>query len=292
MLKKTRTITLVICAVLMLAVAAICMVFTVPPLQTRVEAKSYTFTTKDNKTVEVHYALPAKINNNTKILFALHGAARMTFIEAFKFLAETDNIIVIAPAFSEEQFSEGQYQEIGIDGNIDTPENWTSKIIDDIFLDFKKRYDLANDKYILTGHSAGGQFTHRAVMFSESDYLDYAIASGAGQYTFPDYEINYSLGIKNLPLYKDLIHKNFGRRLYILVGDLDNDPDCHCLPRSELLERQGLHRLERAENFYQASKDYCERNNLPFNWELIIMENATHAVIPSVPYYVRNIIRE
>ncbi|MDR3000216.1 MAG: hypothetical protein LBU89_03035 [Fibromonadaceae bacterium] len=258
----------------------------------RVEANSYTFTIKDGRTVEVHYALPAKINNNTKILFALHGASRITFIEAFKFLAKTDNIVVIAPAFSEEQFSEGHYQEIGIDGNIDTPENWTSKIIDDIFLDFKKRYDLSNNKYILTGHSAGGQFAHRAVMFSESNYLDYAIASGAGQYTFPDYEVNYGLGIKNLPIHKDLIHKNFGRRLYILVGDLDNDPDCHCLPRSELLERQGFHRLERAENFYQASKDYCEQNNLFFNWELIIMENTTHALIPSVPYYVRSIIRE
>ena len=276
--------------VMMLVLAAALVV--TAPAAARAEIKSYTFAVKDGRTVEVYYCLPESVNGDTKVLFALHGANRdgKGYINLFRQLARSDSIAVITPEFTVEQFNVGRYQAIGIGGNIDAPENWTPKIIDAIFLDFRERFNLSAEKYIMQGFSAGGQFTHRAVMFSESEYLDYAIATGAGQYTFPDDQVNYNPGVKNvLHRHKELIHKNFGRRMYIAVGDRDNDPECHCLPRGEAFMRQGRHRLERALNFYQASRDYCEVNGLPFNWELVIMKNTGHAAGVS---YVRGVIME
>ena len=111
----------------------------------------------------------------------------------------------------------------GISDNISTPENWTSKTIDDIFLNFNKQLNLTIDKYILFGHSAGAQFTHRALMFSESNYLDFAIAANAGTYTFPDLNTNYMNGMRNVfPFHKNLIHRNYGRGLYVLTLQMRN----------------------------------------------------------------------
>ena len=158
----------------------------------------YTFTAKDGNTISVFYRLPAVINNNTRILIAMHGNERTTNAQLSTWtpLVESDNIILIAPEFTAEQFNSHKYQGIGIRDNISTPENWTSKTIDDIFLDFNRQLNLTIDKYILFGHSAGAQFTHRALMFSESNYLDFAIAANAGTYTFPDLYTNYMNGMR------------------------------------------------------------------------------------------------
>jgi hypothetical protein len=202
-------------------------------------------------------------------------------------LAETENIIVITPEFTEAQFTTAEYQRIGIVGNINTPEKWVPKIIDEMFLDFTRRFNLRIGKYIMYGHSAGSQFTHRALMFCESNYLDYAIAANAGTYTFPDEQINYYYGIRNLlPNHRNLINRNFGKRLYVLTGNMDNDPNASNLTRSADADRQGIHRHERALNFYEASRNYCTRNNIPFNWDLMIMDGVSHSYSTTRPYVI------
>jgi len=257
--------------------------------QTNPSGNPYEFITKDGSTISVFYMFPAAIDNNTRIFFAMHGSGREAnlMLNTFMPMVEEENIILIVPEFTAKQFNSLMYEFIGIDGNIVMPENWTSKIIDSIFLDFKKRFDLLNDRYIMYGISGGAQFTHRAVMYSESDYLDYAIAANAGAYTFPDYQVNHPYGIKNtFPLYGDLIHRNYGRRLYIQIGDQDADVNDPSLPA---VDGQGPHRYMRALTFFEASRNYCELHNLFFNWELREISGVGHA--PSM-FHVQNILKE
>jgi hypothetical protein len=243
----------------------------------QVEVKSYTFNARNGKTLEVYYCFPKTNEGNAKILFALPGSDRDAagFIGSYKYLSETENIIVITPEFSSEQFSgNSQYNELNIARNINNPENWISKIIDEIFLDFKERFELSNDKYVLYGYSAGGQFTHRATMFSESPYMEYSISGAPGGWmTFPDDQANYPYGIQNLPMYKDLMDRNFSRRMYILSGNRDSSTTVQQAPAAFL---QGSSRHDRELNFYQTSKDYCEQNGLFFNLEILVMDGAGH----------------
>jgi len=249
----------------------------------------YTFTAKDGNTISVFYRLPAVINNNTRILIAMHGNERTTNAQLSTWtpLVESDNIILIAPEFTAGQFNSHKYQGIGIRDNISTPENWTSKTIDDIFLDFNRQLNLTIDKYILFGHSAGAQFTHRALMFSESNYLDFAIAANAGTYTFPDLYTNYMNGMRNVfPFHKNLIHRNYGRGLYILIGELDTVIDEEAGEDAPPGGRLGL-----AYNFFNASKEYCELNDLFFNWELRVMPGVGHSTRQTRPF-VTEILRD
>jgi hypothetical protein len=252
-----------------------------------VEVKKYTFNTRVGKPVDVYYTFPKTDKGNATILFALPGTDPHSepFMEYFKYLSETENIIVISPEFSSENFSgTSQYNELNIARNINNPENWLSKIIDDIFLDFKGRFSLPNDKYILYGFSAGGQFTHRATMFSESPYMEYSISAAPGGWmTFPTDQANYPYGIKNLPMYKDLMNRNFARRMYILSGNRDNANTAGQRPNADF---QGSRRHEREVNFYQTSKDYCKQNGLTFNIDILVMDGVGHNDTRSRPYVI------
>ena len=250
---------------------------------------NYTFAARNGKKLKVYYSVPVNVMPGAQVLFVMHGVNRDAdkYAEYFRYLAETENIIVITPEFAKNQFSSAQYQRIDIEDNIKKPEKWTTKIIDDIFMDFTGRFNFQNDKYIMYGHSAGSQFTHRALMFSESSYLDYGIAANAGTYTFPDEQVDYHFGIKNLfPIHRDLINRNFARRLYVLTGNRDNDPNADNLTRSAEADRQGIHRHERALRFYKACKDYCTSNNIAFNWELIVMDGVAHKQVATRPYVI------
>jgi predicted esterase len=232
--------------------------------QYQVEVKKYTFSTKDGRTIPVHYCFPKNNNANAKVLFTIHGGGRNPdkFIDVFKYLSETENTIVIAPGFSSGEFP--SYYSKNISNDADTPEKWQSKIIDDIFLDFKQRFSLPNNKYIMYGASNGADFTGLAVMFGESPYLEYAIASNIASFS-----LSPSAHIRSTPIYKDLINKNLSKRMYILGGTID--------PYLEYSNTLG---------YYIENKEYCKENGLSCNWDLVVMEGVDHDFKKSVPYAI------
>jgi hypothetical protein len=248
-----------------------------------VEVKKYTFNAKNGWNMEIYYAFPKTVDENTKILFIMNGAdtGGKIFTESFRYLSETENIIAIEPTF-EQVPGTSQYNELNIARNINNPENWNSKIIDDLFLDFKKRFSLPHDKYILYGFSKGSQFVHRATMFSESPYMEYSISAAPGGWmTFPTDQANYPYGIKNLPMYKNLMNSNFSRKMYLLSGNRDTATGDR--PEANF---QGSNRHERELNFYQTSKNYCKQNSLSFNIDLLIMDGVGHSDIRTRPYVI------
>lgn len=251
----------------------------------RVEVRNYDFTTSCGKLVPIYYTFPAKRPNaKTQVLFAVHGTGRNVtgMINTWRYLSQTENIIVICPELSGEEFSGSEFHQMGLVGNLDNPEKWTARIIDEIFLDFTERFKLTKHQsggYILYGHSAGAQFAHRSLIFSQSEYLRYAIPANAGVYTFLTDIARIPFGFSDVPYdhpVRELMHENLGRKLYILIGDRDNDPHAEDLPTSSNAMKQGEHRYERALNFYETSRDYAYKNNLDFNWELIIMPGVGH----------------
>jgi len=261
--------------------------------QFRTEIRNYTYTLANGKRTTMFYTMPQTVNNETKVLFAMRpeslndrSDAEGT-INTMRYLSETENIIVIVPEFERNTFPAAEYQRLNIPGNIENPERWMPREIDNMYLDFCRRFNIRAGKYILFGQSAGAQFTHRATMLSQSSLMDYSIAANTGTLTFPDEQTDYILGIRDLlPFHRNLINGNFARRMYILIGNQDNDPNHWALSSSAGAARQGNSRYERMLNFYQASKDYCERYNLPFNWELIIMDGVGHGTAGTRPYVI------
>ena len=156
---------------------------------------------------------------------------------------------------------------------------------------------MKRERFHLYGHSGGGQFVVRFIIF-HPQLVSKVAASSAGSYAFPDYNINYPYGLR-----MDNLKKTFGRqirtqgiklstaalerkvnqmldlKLFIIAGEndnkIDNRPD-----RSW----QGKHRLQRAKNFYKTMKTEDQRlkedgirsDSKPFQFELHIMPGKGH----------------
>lgn len=249
-----------------------------------VSINSYTYMTNDGRPVEVQYSFPNDPDfSSLTVVIVMPGLTRDTngsYMRSFSYLSKVENICVITPKFAEKDFPTSEYQSVNI-GSKTQYEDWTCNKLDLLFEDFIRRFSLNTDKYILYGHSAGGQFAHRTAIFSMSEHIDYVISASSGSYTFLDDSKNYSSGIKNLTDYKDNILSNLStRKLYILTGNKDNDPNANNFTPSE----QGNTRYEKALNFCKSTLSYAVENKVYYNWETIIMDGVDHSSSQTIPY--------
>ena len=60
-------------------------------------------------------------------------------------------------------------------------------------------FNLNQKSYDIYGHSAGAQFVHRYLLFSDNPQVNKAVAANAGWYTFLDGS-NFPYGINNPPI--------------------------------------------------------------------------------------------
>ena len=195
------------------------------------------------------------------------------------------NFIVIVPEFSIANFPGGDGYNLGnvfIDGDnpsigtLNPEDEWAFSVIEPLFDFIKQSLNNFTPKYHIFGHSAGGQFAHRFMMFKPNARFDKVVSSGSGWYTVPDLDINFPYGFKNSPLEDNSFENLFEKQLTIQIGELDNDPNSAGLRHNQFADAQGLNRLERANHFFDEALQLSQENNLEFNWDLYINEGGTH----------------
>lgn len=243
----------------------------------------YSYKNSERKSIRVWTYKPENWKNRDRILFIMHGGGRNAddYLDAWKEIAETNNVFVIAPEF-ENKFSKyitNDYQE----GNLFTffgaknpKEEWAYQVIENIFDQIKKTNSITNDNYSIFGHSAGGQFVHRMIMLMPEARIENAIAANAGFYTLPIKDLEYPYGIKNTSITDSSVIESFKKRLIILLGENDNDPKLGTFRTTELAMQQGKHRLERGSNFFENASNLAQEKSWDFNWELDTIQNVGH----------------
>lgn len=238
-------------------------------------------------TIKTYYYIPTFVTTNTPIVFVFHGAGRNAkdYRNAMIAKANEYNFIVIAPEFSITNFPSGDGYNLGnvfVDGDnptsstLNSEEKWAFSVIEPLFDFIKQSLNNTTSKYHIFGHSAGGQFAHRFVMFKPNARFDKVVSSGSGWYTMPNLEINFPYGFRNSPLESNSLESLFEMKLTILIGELDNDPNSAGLRHNQFADAQGFNRLERANHFFNESMQLSQENNLEFNWDLIINEGQSH----------------
>lgn len=241
----------------------------------------------NEKMIKVYYHIPSNTDTNTPILFVFHGNGRNAndYRNAMVSTANQYGFIVITPKFSNVDFPGGDAYNLGnvfTDGDNPSPsslnpeEDWTFSVIDPLFDFVKQSLNNNSLKYQVFGHSAGGQFAHRFMMFKPNARFDKVVSSGSGWYTVPDLDINFPYGFKNSPLEDNSFENLFEKQLTIQIGELDNDPNSAGLRHNQFADAQGLNRLERANHFFDEALQLSQENNLEFNWDLHINEEGTH----------------
>jgi hypothetical protein len=123
------------------------------------------------------------------------------------------------------------------------------------------------------GHSAGGQFTHRFLLFKPAAKIRFAMPANPGWYTAPDLAIDYPYGVRH-PLLSfmvpDLVDYT-NKRLVIMRGTLDTGRGSGVRTTPEA-DAQGLNRYERAGYMYRKGGEI----NPSLSWQLLDVEGAGH----------------
>ena len=102
--------------------------------------------------------------------------------------------MVVVPLFDKEQWIGGDYSYASVitkDGKLRTASMLSFNVIEHLFHLIKRSTDIQNSTYFIYGHSEGGQFVHRLVLFLPEARYARAVAANPGWYTIPTFEMTY-----------------------------------------------------------------------------------------------------
>ena len=253
------------------------------------EIHQSTFVYADKPDIEVFYSLPEKVNNETMVLFIIHGASRTaeSYLEDFIPLIEDKNLIAIAPKFSIESYPHYAFlNRSAIDGKklpAGTPNIDNS--LGDIFEIISSKYNIRNDKYRIYGHSGGAQFVQRYLLFSNDSRIDKAVLANAGFYTFMNQNL-YPFGLRDIDLDDEEIKRVLRTKVALYVGENDTERNFRNLKGARA---QGKNRLVRGETFFLNLVSYAEELKMPFRWQYQIIKNVGHenaGMVSGAAYFI------
>lgn len=188
--------------------------------------------------------------------------------------APKGNILILSPLFSKamfptnEDFQSGNVYRRDEGGFVEDETRWTFATIPQMV----KEACPDACTYIIYGHSAGGQFTHRFCYFDkllQSKHPDFpvierALIANPGWYTMPDISVSYPYGLKDTPLaYDRNLLEDFVRLpKRLLLGMADTDTDDKDLRKTPEANAQGPHRLARGEMYVKKHQALQESLDL------------------------------
>ncbi len=253
--------------------------FASSPAQSR---KSFSFESPGNPAIKVFYSEPPKINDKTKVVMVMAGRQRNAdeYMDSWVSWAAKNNYLVLSPQFDDENWPE----PLGYNfGNIATGKEanntpnprskWAFTVIEQLFENSRKKFSIKAEKYLLFGHSAGGQFVHRFMLFMPENKVGLAIAANPGFYTLPDPSIKFPYGLKNSPaaVSSQDIKRWTASGLILMRGtaDIQRTENLRQTPEADV---QGKNRFERAGFMF----DQIRKTDPKSNWRLVDVPGVAH----------------
>ena len=234
----------------------------------------------DKPDVEILYRLPKEINQNTKVIFIIHGNSRDVerYINLWLEPSKDKNVILVAPHFTRSNYSNfGTLQIARSSGKIlKNQSNNLKNSLSSFFTYFKNKYDLQTSTYSIFGFSAGSQFTHRYLLFSDDIQVDRVVLGSAGWYTFLNNE-PYPYGMRNMPIERERYEWYLSREVLFILGAKDNDPNHESLNNSKGAKQQGSNRFERGQNYFKNLVIFSEENEIAFRWRYKVIDDLDHS---------------
>ena len=241
------------------------------------------------KSINIYYHIPDGNIKNMPVQIIMHGMNRNgdKYRDDWKKLADKYGFIVLAPQFSEDEFSKDAYQRGNVtneSGAFVSQDLMIYPIISEVFHYFIDHSGSQATKYNIYGHSAGAQFVHRYLLFNKTPEVDRAIAANAGWYTFPTDTKDYPYGIgQSASQIGTDVAAYYQKNLIILLGTADT-LRTESFNQSKKAEAQGHTRLERGKNFFEYCKSNAANRGIPFHWENILVEGVGHSDSKMAPH--------
>jgi poly(3-hydroxybutyrate) depolymerase len=246
-------------------------------------AGRFVFAGWDGPDLPVWYQMPDAVTPETPVVFVMHGVKRDAdrYRNEWAELARKHGFIVIVPEFSRADFPGARGYNTGYftekDGTARPRTQWSFAAIEPLFDDVRQRFGTTATRYSIYGHSAGAQFVHRFVQFMPEARIDQAIAANAGWYTMPDPATEFPYGLDGAPVDDAALTAALGKRLTVLLGTADTDPNAPNLRKTPEAEAQGPHRFARGQRFFEIGKQAAAAKASRFGWQVVTVPDVGHS---------------
>ena len=247
-----------------------------------VDRKSFAFKSPDNPEIKVFYWAPSKVSEKTKVLLVMAGRQRNAdeYLDPWTAWAAKNDYLILSPQFDEKNWPEPLGYNFGNiasgkeqDNTPNPKSKWAFTVIEQLFELTKSKFGVKAEKYDLFGHSAGGQFVHRFMLYMPENHVRVAIAGNPGFYTLPDAAMRFPYGTKNspVPVADAQILKRTTKDLVLMRGTADVERT-ESLRQTAEADAQGKNRFERAGFMFTKIRSL----NPKTNWKLIDVPGVAH----------------
>ncbi|HEY7670656.1 MAG TPA: hypothetical protein VIC71_00445 [Gammaproteobacteria bacterium] len=258
----------------------------------------------EDATITVSYHRPRSFDESSPILIVISGTGRDgdEYRDSWIAASEKHGVLVLAPAYPEDEYDEAAYQLAGLvenlelrNLNLDDPsvyrladEDIVFDVNDDprewLFHDFDRLFDMvvkdvgsSETAYDIFGHSAGGQILHRMAIFYPDSKARRIVAANAAFYTLPRIDQPLIFGVADTVLTPEDLERAFQVPLTLLLGELDNANERRGTTLSTpKADEQGIGRLARGQYFYSESQKIAAALNAEFRWTVEVVPGVGH----------------
>lgn len=272
---------LVVCALARLDASAAA----IPSITVAPGAGSFSFVDEKgdaSRQITVYTYLPSGLEASAApIVFVMHGVSKNArgYRDVWIEHAEKNRFMVIAPLFDAAQWGGGRYAYasiVGRDGNLRDPSLWSLNVIEHLFDAIKGATGNNTPRYFIYGHSEGGQFVHRLVLFLPDARYARAVAANPGWYTMPTLAVGFPYGLGGSPATEASLKKSLGREFFLMLGDRDTDVTDKNLRKTAQAMAQGKHRFERGQNYMKEANVRAADLKTTLEWKVQVVPGAAH----------------
>jgi pimeloyl-ACP methyl ester carboxylesterase len=155
---------------------------------------------------------------------------------------------------------------------------WALSAIERLFDQVRQAEGLTTTTYDIVGHSAGGQFVHRLVLFLPDGRFRRAVASSPGRYALPVLTASFPYGLRGTAIDSMALRRALSRDFVLLLGDRDTEDRA----REPEAVSQGQNRFARGLRFFAVATEVANALHTRLGWRLVILPGADHTPGPMV----------
>ncbi len=233
--------------------------------------------------IRVLYHRPKSFRKNGSVHFVMHGVKRTAEKYREKWIKPSNSkgFLLLVPEFSNENYAGSRRYNLGYmvssKGMPRDKAKWSFTAIERIFDQVVEENRLGAKKYSIYGHSAGGQFVHRFVLFMPNARYKLAIAANPGWYTMPNKEVAFPYGLGGTEVDDAQLTEVFQKRFVLLLGSADTDPNHKYLKKTPEASKQGPHRVARGKEFIRQSRTLAKQMKVKIKWRMQTVPNIGHS---------------
>ena len=251
---------------------------------TPVPGGKWSFIWKDAKghperPMRVYTYRPKACDTTCPIVFVMAGLKRdaSAYRDYWELRADRYKVLVIAPEFTRDLWPNAASYNQGEVGKEADREKWAFSTIEHLFDEMRD----GQATYALFGHGAGAQFAERMALFRPDGRASVIVTANPGWYTMPEWRKEkttdpFPYSLVGSPAGANEVRQALSRRLVLLVGENDDNPDDENLFNSDAAKRQGASRVDRAESFFKAATAAAADLGVPLKWELVEVPETAH----------------